>query len=94
MAYTALQNVRKSRARNKGGNKRVAKALRSMAAILERKGPKEFSRHEIRMIQTLREMLTLRLFQNATTKAMQIILDGNCKIVNGKYIVDVNPKDL
>lgn len=94
MKYTPLQNLRKARARNKGGNKRIAKSLRAMAAMLDSKQSEEFSRREIRMLQTLRGMLSLRLHANALTKAMQITLDGNCKIVGGKYIMDLNPKDL
>ena len=94
MKYTPLQNLRKTRAINKGENKRIAKALRVTAAILDHKGPEEFSRREIRVLQTMREMLSIRLYENAIAKSIQITLDGNCKIVGGKYIMDLNPKDL
>ena len=82
------------RARNKGQNKILAKDLRDTAAMLERKGPEEFTRNQIRLLQASREMISIRLHENALTKSMQITLDGNYKMVGGKYVMDLNPKDL
>lgn len=94
MTFTQLQKLRKARARNKGSNRRVAASIRVVAAILKQKGPEELSRTEIVALQRLRSMLSQRLYANAYTKAMQLVMNGNFKIVGGKYRIALNPKDL
>lgn len=94
MAYTKIQKLRRMRAKNKGMNISLVANLRRVATMLEKKGPAEFSRKEIVALQGLREMLNVRLYTNALTESTQVVFDGNCKIVAGKYIVDLNPKDL
>jgi hypothetical protein len=94
MAFTKLQNLRKMRARNKGMNSKLAANLRSTAKWLDRKGPDELSRSEIVALQSLRSLISNRLYVNALTGSVQIVLDGKCRIVNGKYRVDLDRKDL
>jgi hypothetical protein len=72
----------------------LAATLRRLARMLEAKGPDEFSREEIASLQDLRSMLNQRLYANACTKAAQLIMNGNFQIVNGKYRIALNPKDL
>lgn len=88
MAYTNLQLLRKARAVNKGQNKILARALRYAATMLDQIGPVEFSRGEIRRLQSARKMPSTRLHMNAIAKSMQIALGS------GKDIPPPNPKDL
>jgi imidazole glycerol phosphate synthase subunit HisF len=94
MPYTKLQNIRWMRAKNKGQNRKLAAKLHAVAALLEQKGPEEFSRAQITALQRLRELLTARLYTNAMTQAMQILLDGGVRKVGDKYRVDLDKRDL
>lgn len=80
MAYTILQHVRKMRARNKGANRRLASTLRRVATWLDRQGPEELSRLQIRQLQNLREMITTRLAANAVTKLADDYVSGRRKV--------------
>jgi hypothetical protein len=95
MAYTNIQTLRKMRARNKGMNKRLAASLRD-TQWLGRKGPEEFSRREIKDLQLLGKMLSLRLYANALTKAHHDLLSNPEKywVAGGGYSTTLNPKDL
>jgi hypothetical protein len=94
MAFTRIQQLRKARATNKGSNKRVASVLRRVADMLDEKGPTELTRNEISQLQTAREMITLRLYENACTKGIQDTMDGKLVFKDGKYIYTLNKKDL
>ena len=50
MAFTSTQTVRKMKATNKGLNVRLARRLRALAEMLEKKSRDEFSRAEISII--------------------------------------------
>lgn len=94
MPYTKLQSVRWMRAKNKGQNRKLARRLHDVATLLEQKGPEEFSRAEVTALQRLRELLTRRLYTNALTKEMQVLLDGGVRKVGDKYRVDLDKRDL
>jgi hypothetical protein len=94
MAFTHLQQLRKARATNKGSNKRVARVLQDVAEMLDKKGPSELTRKEISNLQTARKLITLRLYENACTKAMQDTMDGKLIFKDGVYTYTLNKKDL
>jgi hypothetical protein len=76
MAYTLVQQLRKARAHNKGMKKKLARLLRGLASMLDRKGPEEFSRNEIRAIQAVTGELNNRLKRNERTqKAAELVAD-------------------
>jgi hypothetical protein len=94
MPFSNLQKLRKARARNKGGTRRLASVFREMAKMLEKKLAEDFSRTEITSLQTTRKMITGLLHMNALTKSMQGLLDGKIQKVGGKYTASLDPKDL
>lgn len=61
MAYTSLQTLRKARAVGKDVNKMLARALRELASMLDRKGAEEFSKDEVRDLSKLAEELAKRV---------------------------------
>jgi hypothetical protein len=94
MPYTSLQKLRRARAKNKGTNRRMARWLRTLAGMFDKKGPEEFSRKEIEAVQAAREMLTNRLYMNAVTKHLHLLVEGKIPKVNGKYKVTLSKRDL
>jgi hypothetical protein len=94
MAFTHLQQLRKARAQNKGSNKRVAAILRRVADMLDKKGPAELTRREISNLQSAREMITWRLYENACTKGMQDTMNGKIVFKDGQYTYTLDKKDL
>jgi hypothetical protein len=96
MAYTRIQDLRKTRARNKGVSRKLAARLRRTLAWLERKGPEEFSRPEIKDLQALREMLNTRLYLNALTKSKAEFTanPAKFKLPNGRFRIELNKKEL
>jgi hypothetical protein len=96
MAYTHIQKLRKMRAKNKGWNKKLAASLRHTIAWLERKGPEEFSRREIKDLQLLRKMLDERLYMNAITKSTDELLANpeKYRVASGGYSIHLNKNDL
>jgi hypothetical protein len=75
MAYTPIQTLRKARATNKGLNRKLAKTMRDTAALLERKGPDEFTQTEVRALKLTARTLLRRLRVNELTKALQLKTD-------------------
>jgi len=87
MAFTPVQTLRRLRAKNKGLNRKLAADLRIVADMLDKLGPEGFSRKQIVALQTLREALNVRLYTNA-------LAETTPKQENGKFTLDLNPKDL
>jgi hypothetical protein len=96
MAYTHVQKLRKMRAKNKGWNRRLAADLRRIAAWLEKKGPDEFSRSEIKYLQALRGMLDQRLYMNALAKSLNdfLVSPEQYKTRAGGYSIELKKSEL
>jgi hypothetical protein len=96
MAYTPIQKLRRMRAKNKGWNKKLAASMRFTVAWLERMGPEEFSRREIKDLQLLRKMLDPRLYMNAITNSHDELIANpeKFRVPSGGYSIDLDKKDL
>jgi hypothetical protein len=70
MAYTTLQQLRRARAKNKGVNRRLARALRKLADILDRKASGEFSKLESRILNLTADELAKRITLDEMTRGV------------------------
>jgi len=80
--YTLNQTLRKVRALNKGRNKRIAAALRKIAAMLEGKRPTEFSQLERRILKKLCVAVTTRLERDDATRTVAKLIESDPQIGN------------
>jgi hypothetical protein len=67
------QFLRRVRGKNEGASKKLARALRSAAAMVDRKKREEFTLAEIKLLQGLRELITGRLLLNAHAKQIALL---------------------
>jgi hypothetical protein len=90
--YSQLQTLRHARGKATGASKTLARRLRMVAAMLDRKKERrEFTREEIRMLQTLRKLITVRLEFNAIAKIVSRLPPD---ATNQTPIDDPDPRDI
>lgn len=75
MAYTSLQTIRKARAVGKGVNKMLARAMRELASMLDRKGTGEFSKDEVRDLSKIAEQLAKRVKLDEKIRKMADVVE-------------------
>ena len=75
MAHTSLQTLRWMQAKNRGLNQKIAKDLRKLATMLEKKGTGEFIREEIHQLIFVRKALATRLEVNAMAASTKLMLE-------------------
>lgn len=76
MKYTALQNFRRVRGLTFGSNKQIARHLRLVATMLEKRGRGEFTPQEVECLQKSSEMISIRLRANKVMRRASALMDA------------------